>query len=126
MTIKPVAPIHPPSANAFSGLRGASRLAIDAAAGVTDIVEDLHHSIAGAAPIAGKAPAGRTTGITGLVYRSVRGVTRESQYPVCCRSSSPTGGCHDALPDRDCCRLQEMPGVCRLPFKERDWRCAEG
>ena len=65
--------------NPFANLRGASRLAIDAVAGVTDIAEDLHRSIAGVAPIVGDARrgrTGRTTGITGLVYRSVRGVTR--------------------------------------------------
>lgn len=60
----------------FSDLRGFSQLTVDAVAGVTDLVEDMHRNIAGVAPIVGKAPTGRTTGITGLVYRSVRGVTR--------------------------------------------------
>lgn len=44
-------------------LRGASRLAIAATTGVTDIVEAMHAEI-------GRVP------LTGLVYRSVRGVTR--------------------------------------------------
>ena len=57
-------------------LSGTSRLLIDAVEGVTDIVEDLHRHIAGAAPLVGKSSSGRTRGITGLVYRSVRGVTR--------------------------------------------------
>ncbi len=61
---------EPPAA----GLRGISRLLVAAVAGVADIVEDLHRNIAGAAPILGAQPEGRTRGITGLVYRSVRGV----------------------------------------------------
>ena len=57
-------------------LSGTSQLLIDAVEGVTDIVEDLHCHIAGVAPMVGKSSPGRTRGITGLVYRSVRGVTR--------------------------------------------------
>ena len=60
----------------FADLRGASRLAIDALAGITDLVEDMHRNIAGLAPPVGRAPSGGTGGIAGLVYRSVRGVTR--------------------------------------------------
>lgn len=60
----------------FSDLHGASRLAVDAVAGVTDIVEDMHRNIARVAPIVGKAPKGGAGGISGFVYRSVRGVTR--------------------------------------------------
>ena len=56
--------------------RGASKVVIDAVTGVTNIVEDMHRHIAGIAPLVGTVPAGRTRGITGLVYRSVRGVTR--------------------------------------------------
>ena len=54
-------------------LRGAGRLAITATQGVVDLVEAMHAEIA-------RLPLGahreRTTGITGLVYRSVRGATR--------------------------------------------------
>lgn len=57
-------------------LRGVSQLIINAVAGVTDIVEDMHRNIATPTSLIGKAPAGRTRGITGLVYRSVRGVTK--------------------------------------------------
>ena len=60
----------------FSELRGASRLAIDAVAGITDLVEDMHRNIAGLSPPVGRAPGGGAGGISGLVYRSVRGVTR--------------------------------------------------
>ncbi|MCY4745384.1 alpha/beta fold hydrolase [Pelomonas sp. UHG3] len=54
-------------------LRGASRLAIDAVTGVTDLVEAMHAEMA-RLPLTAGGP--RTSGITGLVYRSVRGVTR--------------------------------------------------
>ena len=57
-------------------LRGVSQLIINAVAGVTDIVEDMHRNIATPSSLIGRAPAGRTRGISGLVYRSVRGVTR--------------------------------------------------
>jgi pimeloyl-ACP methyl ester carboxylesterase len=56
-----------------SDLRGVSRLAIDATVGVTDLVEAMHLSIA---RVPGATRSGTTRGITGLVYRSIRGVTR--------------------------------------------------
>ena len=58
-----------------SDLHGAARLALDATAGLTDLVEAMHQRIA-RLPGPGGAPDGRTRGVTGLVYRSVRGVTR--------------------------------------------------
>jgi pimeloyl-ACP methyl ester carboxylesterase len=59
-----------------SDLRGIMRLAIDATLGVTDVVEKMHHTIQlGHAPL-GESRAGNTAGITGLVYRSIRGTTR--------------------------------------------------
>jgi pimeloyl-ACP methyl ester carboxylesterase len=64
------------TANPLSDLRGASRLTIDAIAGVTDIVENMHRNIARVSPIVGKAPPGPARGLSGLVYRGVRGVTR--------------------------------------------------
>jgi len=57
-------------------LRGLSRLGVDAVVGVTDLVEAVHHTIASFTGIAGQAPAGRPKGITGFVYRAVRGTTR--------------------------------------------------
>jgi len=57
-------------------LRGLSRLGVDAVVGVTDLVESVHHTIASITGITGKAPAGRPSGITGFVYRAVRGTTR--------------------------------------------------
>lgn len=65
-----------PASDSAADLRGVSQLIINAVAGVTDIVEDMHRNIATPSSLIGKAPAGRTRGITGLVYRSVRGVTR--------------------------------------------------
>jgi pimeloyl-ACP methyl ester carboxylesterase len=60
----------------LSDLNGFQQLANDAVLGLTDLVETMHHTIArGTAPL-GKPPAGRTAGITGLAYKSVRGVTR--------------------------------------------------
>ncbi len=63
-------------ATLLGDLRGASRLAIDAVAGVTGIVEDMHRNIAAASPVVGTAPTGSARGISGFVYRAVRGVAR--------------------------------------------------
>jgi pimeloyl-ACP methyl ester carboxylesterase len=57
-------------------IRGLGRLAIDATLGLTSLVETVHHNILrrpGPLGAATQAPAG---GITGLVYRTIRGVTR--------------------------------------------------
>ena len=60
----------------LSDLRGFHRLANDATVGLTDLVEAMHHTVIRTPGVLGKPPAGRTSGITGLVYKSVRGVTR--------------------------------------------------
>ena len=59
-----------------SDLRGASRLATDAVIAVTDLVETMHHNIGSVSKPLGTPAAGSTRGMTGLVYRTVRGVTR--------------------------------------------------
>jgi hypothetical protein len=59
-----------------SDLHGLLRLSVDGVLGITDLVEAMHHTIATRTAPLGRAPAGRTAGITGLVYRSVRGTTR--------------------------------------------------
>lgn len=59
-----------------SDLRGVSRLALDATAGLTDLVEAMHLNIARAPGLLGTPAQGATSGITGLVYRSIRRVTR--------------------------------------------------
>ncbi|HLL09469.1 MAG TPA: alpha/beta hydrolase [Rubrivivax sp.] len=56
-------------------IRGAARLASEATQGLADLVEAMHERIA-RLPGSPAALHGRTTGITGLVYRSIRGVTR--------------------------------------------------
>ena len=57
-------------------LRGAVRLATDATAGLADLVEAMHERIARLPGLGGAAPDGRAGGISGLVYKTVRGVTR--------------------------------------------------
>jgi hypothetical protein len=59
-----------------SDLRGFARLATHATAGLADLVEAMHHTIA--RPVGGGVTQtpGRMGGLTGLVYKSVRGVTR--------------------------------------------------
>ncbi len=56
-----------------SELRGFSRLAFDATAGLVGLVETMHHNIARAPGVLGTPSHGPTTGITGLVYRGIRG-----------------------------------------------------
>jgi hypothetical protein len=63
--------------NYVSDLRGASRLAIEATAGVTGLVEAMHTSIARMPlRLGGPVVGGAVNGITWLVYRSIHGVTR--------------------------------------------------
>ncbi len=59
-----------------SDLRGVARLATDATAGLADLVEAMHERIARVPGLPGARLEGRTRGITGLVYKSIRGVTR--------------------------------------------------
>jgi pimeloyl-ACP methyl ester carboxylesterase len=61
--------------NQLSDLRGAARLAFDATTGITGLVEKMHHTIQLRPLPLGESRADVTRGITGLVYRSVRGVT---------------------------------------------------
>ena len=64
------------TADSLSDLKGVSRGVIDAIAGITHVVEEMHRNIAGLAPPVGAEPPGTVRGISGFVYRSVRGVTR--------------------------------------------------
>jgi hypothetical protein len=59
-----------------SDLRGASRLAIAATTGVTELVEAMHHTIGKVPAPLGRPVRGRPRGITGVVYATVKGVTR--------------------------------------------------
>ena len=56
-------------------VQGVARLATDATTGLTDLVEAMHERIA-RVPGFSAAPDGRTGGLTGLVYKTIRGVTR--------------------------------------------------
>ncbi len=56
-------------------VHGLSRLALDGVGVTVDLVEQLHAAIAGTVLPLRTASPGRTRGITGLVYRSIRGVT---------------------------------------------------
>lgn len=60
----------------LADLLGVSRLAVGATVGATDLAEQLHATIAAVASPLGRSPPKRTRGIAGLVYGSVRGVTR--------------------------------------------------
>lgn len=62
-------------AGALTDLRGGARLVIDGVKGVTGIVEAMHSRIARVPPPIGTVPDAPTTGITGLVYRSIQGTT---------------------------------------------------
>jgi hypothetical protein len=68
MTVRP--------ASRRSDLRGAARLATDATTGLADLVEAVHARIARLPAGPPAAAPGRTRGITGLVYKNVRGVAR--------------------------------------------------
>jgi len=52
------------------------RLGFESVLGVTSLVEAMHRTIASVAPPLGTMPQGNARGIAGLVYASVRGVTR--------------------------------------------------
>jgi hypothetical protein len=58
-----------------SDLQGTVRLATEATTGITDLVEAVHERVARLPGLPPPGRAGRTRGITGWVYRSVRGVT---------------------------------------------------
>ncbi len=53
-------------------LRGVNRLTIDGIAGIIDLVEAMHYNIASIPGLMDEPKPGRATGITGLVYRSIR------------------------------------------------------
>ncbi len=61
---------------AVSGLRGWGRLAFEATEALTHVVEGMHHEIARRPFVLGRARLEPTRGVTGLVYRSIRGTTR--------------------------------------------------
>lgn len=71
-------PLPPSSARPvrLSDIQGLARLATAGVAGVSQIAEGVHASVLRSMGVGGAAPSGATGGLTGLIYRSVRGVTR--------------------------------------------------
>ena len=59
-----------------SDLRGVARIATDATAGLTDLVEAMHERIIRIPGVSSHVLDGRAGGISGLVYKTIRGVTR--------------------------------------------------
>ena len=72
--LQPAPQPKPPRHLHATDLRAAASLATQATAGLVDLVEAVHARIA-TLPMTGPAPE-RTRGITGLVYKTVRGTTR--------------------------------------------------
>lgn len=58
-------------------LRAYSRLATEATIAVTDLLENMHHNISRLPGVFGQPTDQPARGITGFVYRSIRGVTRK-------------------------------------------------
>ena len=66
----PLKHLHP------SDYLGLARLATQATVGVAGISEEVHQNVWSTLGVSGGEQAGRTRGVTGLVYKSVRGVTK--------------------------------------------------
>jgi pimeloyl-ACP methyl ester carboxylesterase len=62
--------------NPVDDVRGATRLAIEATSGVSDLVEAMHVNIAGGPSVLGRPFQGAARVLTGPIYGSIRGVTR--------------------------------------------------
>ena len=84
-------------------LRGAAKLATEATTGLTDLVEAVHARVASLPGLPGPAD-GRTRGIAGLVYKTIRGVTRavggsvDTLLDVLSPALAPRPGTEPALP----------------------------
>jgi hypothetical protein len=57
-------------------LRGVARLATQATVSISRVAEGVHQSVLGTIGLQGGEQPGSTRGLTGLVYQSIRGVTR--------------------------------------------------
>ena len=73
----PPEPEHRPAWRSWraSDLRGAMRLAAQATVGISRVAEGVHQSVLGTLGLPGGAAPGQARGLTGLIYRSIRGVT---------------------------------------------------
>ena len=65
-----------PNRSQLSDLRGVARMAIDATGAIAEVVENMHRTIQLRPGPLGVSATDRPSGITGLVYRSVRGSIR--------------------------------------------------
>ena len=70
------APLHRLKSLHVSDLRGVADMAVRTTRDVTGVTEGVHRSIHATLGISGSRQPGRTAGITGLVYRSIDGITR--------------------------------------------------
>jgi hypothetical protein len=86
-----------------SDLRGAARLVTDATAGLTDLVEAMHERIARLPGVPPPKREGRTGGITGLAYKTIRGVTRVvgGSIDALLGLLAPALGSDDPIPERE-------------------------
>jgi hypothetical protein len=84
-------------------LRGAARLATDATAGLTSLVEAMHERIARLPGLPAPKLQGRTNGITGLVYKTIRGVTQVvgGSIEALLGLLGPALGSDDPMPERE-------------------------
>jgi len=94
--------MNSPDPSKGADLRGAARLATDATAGLADLVEAMHERIA-RPPGSVARLDGRTGGITGLVYKSIRGVTRVAggSLEALLGLLAPALGSYDSKRERD-------------------------
>lgn len=65
-----------PTRTHLADLRGATRMALDASAGIVNIVESMHRTVQRVPGPLGARITENTRGITGMVYRTVRGSMR--------------------------------------------------
>ncbi|ALN63735.1 PGAP1-like family protein [Lysobacter antibioticus] len=84
-------------------LRGIGRLSIDAITGVVDLVESVHATIVALPGPLGAPVRDPTRGISGLVYRSVRGIARfvGDGLDLALAQFAPLLDRIDSLPQRD-------------------------
>ena len=90
--------------NAATDLRGASRMVIDAIAGITALVEAMHTHIAEQPTrLAGANLGNAVNGATSLAYRSVRGVTRAvgGSIDLALGAIAPALGCIESSAARE-------------------------
>ncbi len=94
---------HRENVSIAADLRGAGRVAADATVLLTRLVETMHHNIARKPALLGEPTFAPTRGITGFVYKSVRGVTRlvGTSLDVSLGALQPALGVNSAWPGRD-------------------------